>query len=369
MKKLKKDFELAEFLKSAFAIKDGEKVCVLIDLEEPKDIKGGEFLRAGGHLAQKKAYELFYEGLKGADLFAYRMTGGNNLELSAEAMSLCGQVVDFKKDIYQKYDVIFSIGTFSATAPLAAAAKEYGFRGASMPGLNEMILNNGLNTDFKKMAAITEKVKSGMTGADSADIEFLVGDTTYKLHFYLGDQVAQKVDGICHKKKMWTSLPAGKVYFVPYDAEGSFPMKFVDGGIAICQVGKGCIKKMKLLSGESGEFSALQKKIESDKAFGIIGELGFGTAELPYSGNYLQDAKIFGTFHFGIGRNDHLNGSVNLARFKDKKKAAHEDILFSKERTPEIMIKKVTLKRNGKQELLIENNEPQKYLNQLTDIA
>lgn len=329
--------DLKQFLAASFAIKEAEKVCVLIDLENPADLKGEDFFKNEGSFDQ--AYEIFYNQMRlfqDVDLFAYRMTGSNHMELPREAVGLKGQIVDLKKDIYQNYDLIFSFATFSAAAPLAAAAKEHGFRGASVCG--------EFNVNCKEIAMVTEKMRREITGAESADIEFLIGDVEAKLHLYLGEQVAQKVDGICHKKKMWTSLPAGKVYFVPYDAEGAFPMKFSDGGIALMQIGKGCIKKMKLLSGSSEQFLTLQKKIESDKAFGIIGELGFGVAELTHS---------FESLHLGIGRNDHLKGSVNLHRFKDKKKAGYEEILFSKEKTAEIVVKKLMLKHNGKEKMLI----------------
>lgn len=357
-------FNLDKLLKTVFAPKKGEKIAILIDLENPLQIV--DFLKLDGYEAQKKAYEIFYLGIKDleieCDFFAYAMTGGNNLELPAEVIGINSAVLDLKKDVYAKYDIILCIGTYSATAPLSLAAKEYGFRGAAIPGLNDVILNTGLALDYVDVARVTEKFAVGMTEAMSADIDFEMGDIKTHLHLYLGDQVIQKNDGMCRKKKQVVNLPAGKVYFVPYDAEGSFPMKLQDGTYALAQVSKGRIKKLKLIKGDNAEVIKFQKKIDQEKVSGIIGELGFGTLKLPFSDSNIQDGKIFGSFHLGIGRNDHLHGSVNLSRFIDKKNATHDDILFSPSKTPEIKIVNFTIKIHGKTEVLIENNEPKEYL-------
>jgi len=366
------DFDLLRLIKTVFAPKKKERLCILIDLDNPEDIVNFNYLKMDGYPAQQKAHEIFYQGLKNEvgthleldaiDIYAYQMTSGSNLELPSSVYTPDGKALDLIKDVYQKYDIILCIGTFSATAPLTAAAREYGFRGATMHGLNDIIINTGLAIDYIEANKNIEKLRLGLTGADSADIDFEVGDHKCHLHVYLGDQIAQKSYGMCHKAKEIVHLPAGEVYFVPYDAEGSFPMKFDDGTIAHMIVSKGRVKKVILISGDQNTVDEFQNKINNDKAAGIIGELGFGTQQLPFSGSDIQDEKIFGTFHLATGRNDHLHGSINLDRFIDKKNATHDDILFSKEKTPEIKITKVTMKRNGKTEILIENYEPKEYL-------
>ena len=47
-------------------------------------------------------------------------------------------------------------------------------------------------------------------------------------------------------------------------------------------------------------------QLQQDPATGIIGELGFGTQLLPFSGKDIQDEKILGTCHVTAGRSDHL---------------------------------------------------------------
>ena len=52
---------------------------------------------------------------------------------------------------------------------------------------------------------------------------------------------------------------------------------------------------------------------------GAIGELGFGTQVLPFSGRDIQDEKILGTVHIATGRDDHLGGNITPDLFKEHK--------------------------------------------------
>src|SRR5262245_22416165 len=180
-------FDLTRLLKTVFDPKPGENLCILIDLDTPEDVVNLDFLKKNLPI-QKKAYEIFYQGLhqgvmqqlglKSCDFFAYQATGGSNLELPDTALSPEGNVLNFKRDIYPKYDIILCISTYSATAPLTAAAKAFGFRGATMHGMNDTILRSGLAVDYNDVSRDTEKLRLGMTQADSVDIDFEVDKQT-----------------------------------------------------------------------------------------------------------------------------------------------------------------------------------------------
>lgn len=332
-----------------------------------------EFLKNDKLTVQKKAYDIFYLGLRNGlmqelgltkcDFFAYETTGGSNLELPDTIISTEGKKLSLENDIYRHYDIILFITNFSATAPATAAAKHYGFRGATMHGMNDIILSSGLAVDYNQVSKEAENLRQGMTHSDSADIDFEVENKAYHLHIDLGHQDAQKSHGICHEADI-ANLPAGEVYFVPMDATGSFPIKFEEDGktIGLMHVKNCRVEKITLIKGNQKLIDALQQKFDSDPASGILGELGFGTQVLPYSGSDIQDEKIFGTFHLATGRNDHLNGNVTKERFKFLRNASHDDILFSSTKTPEITIKKVVLNRNGKPITVIENYAPSEYL-------
>jgi len=85
------------------------------------------------------------------------------------------------------------------------------------------------------------------------------------------------------------------------------------------EVNQGKVTKVSLIRGNMETVQKYQSKFDSDPSAAVLGELGFGTQILPYSGADIQDEKIFGTFHIATGRNDHLNGSVGIKTFNDLK--------------------------------------------------
>jgi len=98
---------------------------------------------------------------------------------------------------------------------------------------------------------------------------------------------------------------------------------------------------------------------------GVLGELGFGTQELPPAGRDIQDEKILGTFHVATGRSDHLGGKLTPDKFADRQNATHDDILFSPTKTPEIRVPQVRMQRDGGTVVVLENFQPSVYLRQL----
>lgn len=368
-------FSLTRLLRTVFAPKGGERICILIDLAQPRDITGFQFLQNPALTIQRHAYEVFYQGLKqgvmgelglqdGA-MFAYEITGGSNLDLPQKGCATDGREVDLAADVYQRYDLILCISTYSATAPLTAFAKQYGFRGATMHGMNEVIINSGLAVDYFAVSAQAEELRRGMTRAESVEIDFTCLGAKATLRLALGGQEAQKSHGLCRNGPDIANLPAGEVYFVPVGAEGSFPMRYEDGTIGLMQVSEGRITQAMLLRGNTATIEAHHAKLKSDPVTGELGELGFGTQDLPVSGRDIQDEKILGTLHVATGRSDHLGGPLTPDRFVNRANATHDDILFSPSKTPEINVPQVRMSRGGKTVVLLENYTPAAYLRDL----
>ena len=366
-------FNLTRLLTTVFAPKPGERVAILIDLPDPKAAKDLAFLNDEKFAIQRRAYDVFYQGLKngvlaelklkGGDLFAYKMTGGSNLDLPETLYDSSGRELNFEKDLYPNYDIILCISTYSATAPLTAQAKKFGFRGATLHGLNEIILRTGLSVDYNEVSRKAEKYRLGLTKADSFEIDFAVNGSKQTLKLIINRQEAQKSHGLCHGEKPdVANLPAGEVYFVPEGAEGTFPMRYEDGTLGLMQVSGGRIQKATLLHGDKAVVDAHNAKLKSDPVTGEIGELGFGTQELPASGRDIQDEKILGTLHVATGRSDHLGGHLTPDKFAVAKNATHDDILFSPTKTPEIVVTQVRMQRNGRREVVLENYQPSAYL-------
>lgn len=365
-------FNLTRLLKTVFNPSVGEKVCILIDLDDPHDVVDWKFLENPDLSIQRNAYEYFHKGLlngtaeelglTGCDFFAYEVTGGSNLDLPDLAVAPDGRELSLEKDIYPNYDLILCVSTYSATAPLTAFAKQYGFRGATLHGLNKIILDSGLSVDYNEVSREAEKLRLGMTRADWAEIDFEIGGSRHTLHLDLGRQEAQKSHGLCLGGPDIANLPAGEIYYVPEGAEGEFPLKYEDGTIGLMHVTGGRIQKASLITGSQVTIDEHQAKMESDPVTGELGELGFGTQELPVSGRDIQDEKVLGTVHVATGRSDHLGGSLTPDKFAKAQNATHDDILFSPSKTPEINVSQVRMFRNGETTVLIENFVPSPYI-------
>ena len=366
-------FSLTRLLTTVFEPKGGERVAILIDLEDPNEVLNFDFLKDPTLTIQKHAYEVFYQGLQkgglkelkmtGGDFFAYQITGGSNLDLPDLAVTPEGKQVSLEKDVYPNYDLILCISTYSATAPLTAFAKQFGFRGATLHGLNEIILSSGLAVDYNEVSKTAEKLRLGLTKADWFEVDFKVDEKTYTLKLICNQQEAQKSHGLCRGTEPdVANLPAGEVYYVPEGAEGQFPMRYEDGTLALMDVNGGRIQKATIIRGDIDLVNEHNEKLKSDPMTGELGELGFGTQDLPVSGRDIQDEKVLGTMHVATGRSDHLGGHLVPKLFKNAKNATHDDILFSPAKTPEIEVTEVRMRRDGKTEVVLAHYQPAPYL-------
>ncbi|MEI6352015.1 MAG: hypothetical protein WCP06_13025 [Verrucomicrobiota bacterium] len=369
-------FSLGRLLRTVFDPRPGESVCVLIDLKDPRDVTNFRFLDDPELTIQRHAYETFYQGLhygvmaelglKNGDFFAYEITGGSNLDLPDAAFAPSGKEVSLEKDVYPNYDIILCVSTYSATAPLTAFAKRYGFRGATLHGVNPIILASGLAVDYDEVSRNAEKLRLGMTRAGAVEIDFEIGDRQHTLRLELGGQEAQKSHGLCRGGPDIANLPAGEIYFVPTGAEGEFPMKYEDGTLGLMRVTGGRVVEATLLHGNQATIDAHNAKLKSDPVTGELGELGFGTQELPVSGRDIQDEKILGTLHVATGRSDHLGGKLTPDCFANKLNATHDDILFAPHKTPEVNVRQARMYKGGEVQVLIENFEP-RYMRKLLE--
>ena len=320
-------FSLTRLLTTCFGRGNGEKVCVLIDLPNPADIRDFKFLEDETLSIQNYGHEVFYKGFKsgaleemnwtGGEIFAYEETGGSNLDMEDACYDPEGQLLSLDRDIYSNYDIILVVSTFSATAPLTAKCKEYGFRGATLHGLNQIILDSGLAVDYDVISEEAEKLRQGLTRADRFEIDFEVEGTRYTLQLHTNRQEAQKSHGLCPPGKPdVANLPAGEVYFVPESADGVFPFKYDESTIGLLHVKDGKIFKSQFVYGDYAEIEAHNQRLADDPMTGAIGELGFGTQVLPFSGRDIQDEKILGTIHVATGRDDHLGGNITPDLFQ-----------------------------------------------------
>ncbi|MBL9138739.1 MAG: hypothetical protein JNK85_22910 [Verrucomicrobiales bacterium] len=366
-------FSLFRLLKTTFEPRPGERIAVLIDLPNPQDIKDFSFLADPSLSIQRLAHDVFYRGLQqgvaaelgivGGDLFAYRITGGSNLDLPPDAFTPDGRQVQLAEAVYPRFQIILCISTFSATAPLTAFAKQFGFRGATLHGLNDAILRTGLAVDYNEVSRNAEKLRLSLTRADGFEVDFEVHGRKVTLRLDTRQQEAQKSHGLCRGEKPdVANLPAGEVYFVPAGASGAFPMRYADGTLGLMHVQDCRIQRAEFLAGDPSVVATHNAKLASDPVTGELGELGFGTQSLPPSGRDIQDEKILGTMHVATGRSDHLGGHLTPEKFASALNATHDDILFAPHKTPEIFVHEVRMIRDNSRIAVLRDYQPTDYL-------
>ncbi len=367
-------FSLERLMRTVFEPTQNRKVCVLIDLPDLSLMKDYAFLKEDTFAIQRRAYDHFQQalldgvmkvlGMTGGEMFAFKMTGGSNLDLEDECTNVAGEVLSLETDIYPDYDIILCISTWSATAPLTAMAKKYNFRGATLHGVNPVILSTGLAVDYNEVSRDAEKLRHALTKADSIEIDFtLETGEVLTATLELSGQEAQKSHGLCRGTQPdIANLPAGEVYFVPTGAEGQFPMKYEDGTLGRLIVTGGRIIRSEYIAGDQATIDAHNAKLTDDPMTGVLGELGFGTQILPVSGADIQDEKVLGTCHLATGRDDHLGGHLTPDLFKHHRNATHDDILFAPHKTPNFDISQVRMNRGSQQEIIIEHFKPSQYM-------
>lgn len=373
-------FSLKRLMETCFGPGEGERLCVLIDLPEPEAIKGFSFLGDPRLSIQNYGYEVFYKAFQnggleemnytGGEIYAYKETGGSNLDMEDECYDIEGNKLSLDRDIYSNFQLVLVVSTYSATAPLTAKAKEHGFRGATLHGLNQIIVDSGLSVDYNMVSANAERLRLGLTKADWFEIDFEVEGQKTTLRLETNGQEAQKSHGLCPRGRPdVANLPAGEVYFVPEGGSGKFPFKYDEETLGLLTVEDGFIRNSRLIYGDYSKIEEHNANLVDDPMTGAIGELGFGTQVLPFSGRDIQDEKILGTVHVATGRDDHLGGKLTPDMFKKHENASHDDVLYAPHKTPEVRVPEVRMRKNGETTVLMRNYKPAEFMVELLEAA
>lgn len=374
-------FDLVRLMRTVFELEESESFGVFTDLPNARDVVGFAFLDRDGLGPQKHAYHTLFQGLlahkdalHAADVcfYGYKEVGGSNLDLPDTVVTSGGEELALR-DALARHSIVLYMGTYSATAPITALAKEMQFRGATLHGTNDIVLASGLAVDYEEVSARAEVLRAAMSNADTFDLEWRVAGKDVKLTIELDKQDAQKSHGLVRDRGDVANLPAGEVYYVPTGAEGLLPMKFEpmnseDGASTICIFNvsdRGITGVHEFVSGDEEFVREFLDVIAYDHNAGQITELGLGTQHLPWAGTDIQDEKIIGTAHIATGRSDHLGGDIDSSSFRDKKNAAHNDVLYTPIKTPEIELARVTMNRNGERTTILENFVPSTFIESL----
>ena len=125
-------FSLERLLATCFGTDhtDSLKICILIDLPDLTLMRSHQYLNIDGFSVQKYAHDVFLDSLKNGvsdnlsysenGFFAFKTTGGSNLDPEDAATNFNGDELSLSKDIYPNYDIILAITDYSLTAQLTA---------------------------------------------------------------------------------------------------------------------------------------------------------------------------------------------------------------------------------------------------------
>lgn len=191
-------------------------------------------------------------------------------------------------------------------------ACEAGARGATMPGITEDVMTEGLDADYDAIAHHCEEVLAQVRDADEIHVTSPQGTD---ITFTVGSRQWQLDTGINHEPGDFSNLPAGEVFISPESAEGTYvvdgtmrPHGRVTTPIEI-QVADGYVTDI--------SDSAVRQEVEAaaedvGQAAYNVAELGIGTniGVTGIIGSVLLDEKAGGTVHIAIGDDASIGGDV-----------------------------------------------------------
>lgn len=369
--------ELVKLIQSVFpTYPEDKKLGILVDVpRDPEEdipnwaqrrtIAEGFFTTLKDHAADL--------GLEAVNLLAYPDVGSNNADLpekaflinktlppTADGLKTAGEEIAFST-VFTEFQLFLAPTQYSTTAPLKNAAKQYGFRAATMPGFSpEMI--PALRIDYNEVSRRVSIIKEKLDPALWADVRFTDDNNNdYKMFFDLRFRNGHLSPGRFPDKSTAGNLPSGETYIVPYEGEQGEPTK--TEGILPVQIGNDIlrftVKENRAVSVE-GEGKALEEErdhLRREPAYGNMAELGFGVLSdfgLEPIDEILLDEKL--GFHIAFGRSDHFGGAVGPKDFSSPKTVIHLDRIYIPATQPRITVKSITLGYEGdRTELILEN--------------
>ncbi|MFZ1730331.1 MAG: hypothetical protein WAV84_09440 [Bacteroidota bacterium] len=288
--------------------------------------------------------------------------GGNPSMLDADVLVTEGMAVPLA-DVMTFTDLIIAPTEFSATAPCKMLAKQYNFRGTTMPGFT-MAMIPALSLDYGKVHERIMSIKTRLDEAVREVIEFDARGTKYTLDCDLRHRTATASSGMFHEDKVVGNLPSGETYIVPYEGEiegdssrtqGEVPVQF-GSEIVVYHVMEN--RAIEILS-EGPQSEKERAMLTAEPAYGNIAELGHGVLGdfgCTAVGSLLMDEKL--GLHVAFGRSEHFGGIVSPKSFNDPKKVIHIDRVYVDSLQPDIVARLVTLTYpDGREEVIMRDGK------------
>ncbi|MBB6283613.1 aminopeptidase [Geobacillus subterraneus] len=194
-------------------------------------------------------------------------------------------------------------------------ARKEGTRVLVCSGLDERMMTGAVNVDYQKMSELTNRFVKLFEAADVVRVTCSNGtDVTFSVK----GRPTMAVDGICNQPGQWNFAPAGTTATAPLEGTTNGTIVF-DGSLApfgivdqpvVLEVKGGFIRNIQ--GGRTAQkFASLLESYNNPNVYNIA-EIGIGTNEkAELSGKLIEDERILGAFHFGVGKSLNLGGTVD----------------------------------------------------------
>jgi leucyl aminopeptidase (aminopeptidase T) len=215
----------------------------------------------------------------------------------------------------ESYIAITSAGAKSLTHTRARRlASGAGARGLTLPGFTlDMLSRAAIRTDYGAIAAATESLATRLNGTSEIHI-VSDGGTDLRLDVRGGEWFAER--GLCDNPGQFSNLPGGEVSIAPVNSNG---ILVVDGSMSWIGILESplriTIAENRIVQIEGDAAHRLRSVLEPfGQAAFEVAEIGIGmNPKAALCGNTLEDEKILGSVHIGLGDNSNMGG-FSLAR-------------------------------------------------------
>ncbi len=295
-------------------------------------------------------------------LVVYRNAHSNNGELPARCAMHRGGVLPASAElidpahslafaeVFATHAILLAPTEYSATAPLKIAAKQYGFRAATMGGFCPGMIP-ALRIDYAEVNRRVSLLKDLLDRAEGADFVFAYPGGQARLYLDLRFRRAHASGGLITEPGLAGNLPSGEAYIVPFEGEseksrsaGELPVQFgdeivryrIENNRAVAVVSEGRTSR------------AEAEHLVREPAYGNIAELGLGVLAafgVKPVGEILLDEKL--GLHIAFGRSDHFGGEVGPGAFSRPEAVVHIDRVYVPEMQPGVVVKSVDLVMPG----------------------
>jgi hypothetical protein len=355
--------ELVKLIQRVFPRLDGDRaLAVLVDLPDeqlPDHEAWATRRRMAAEWAAALGRGVGEAGLETVDLVAYRNVRRNNADLPATAQlvtpdalpsdadGLKGEELPFE-EVFRRYQILLAPTQLSATAPLKLAARQHGFRAATMGGFTAGMVP-ALRLDYREIDQRCRRLKDLLDRAISATIRTWAAGRPHELRLDLRHRKATASGGLFPNPGMAGNLPSGETYIVPYEGEndgepslteGELPLE-LDGELMVYRIER---NRVVAVVGDGPRARAEHKEIHDEPAYANVAELGLGLLAdygVEPVGTLLLDEKL--GLHVAFGRSDHFGGQVGAADFTAPEKVVHIDRVYIPQVQPSIEVRSVDL--------------------------